>query len=145
MPVANAIVTNTYFDTIEIANHLKNVEYIIMAAPAPEQFKNTPIQFSIFLNTTDKLPQDVQEAIFGKFLQENSIENPDKILSKLMPVGFSMSKQDTPMPLLLVKSEDQKSIPHRVMHVFDFLADSDKFFEAKQERLTGWSYSYNEE
>lgn len=145
MAVANAIVTDKYFDTIEIADHLKNVEYIVMAAPAPDHFKDTPIQFTIFLNTDDKLPQDIQEAVFGKFLQENGIENPAEIMSQLMPVGFSMSQQDTPMPLLLVKQEDQKSIPYTVMHVFDFLADSDNFFEAKQEKLTGWSYSYVEE
>jgi len=143
--VANAIVTDKYFDTLEISNHLKNVEYIIMAAPAPEQFKKTPIQFTIFLNTQDRLPQDVQEAVFGKFLEENSIKNPDKIMSQLMPVGFSMSQQDTAMPLLLVKKEDQTSIPNIPMHVYDFLADSDNFFEAKQEKLTGWTYSYNEE
>ena len=142
MAVANAIVTDTYFDAIEIANHLKNVEYIIMAAPAPSNFKDTPIQFTIFLNTDDKLPQDVQETVFGKFLQENGIENPSQIMSKLMPVGFSMSQQDTPMPLLLVKSEDQNSIPNTFMHVYDFLADSENFFEAKNEKLTGWSYSY---
>jgi len=143
--VANAIVTDKYFDTLEISNHLKNVEYIIMAAPAPEQFKKTPIQFTIFLNTQDRLPQDVQEAVFGKFLEENGIKNPDKIMSQLMPVGFSMSQQDTAMPLLLVKKEDQTSIPNIPMHVYDFLADSDNFFEAKQEKLTGWTYSYNEE
>jgi len=143
--VANAIVTDKYFDPIEITEHLKNVEYIIMAAPAPEQFKETPIHFSIFLNTSDRLPQDVQEAVFGKFLEENGIRNPDKIMSQLMPVGFSMSQQDTAMPLLLVKKEDQASIPNRPLHVYDFLADSDNFFEAKQEKLTGWTYSYNEE
>ena len=145
MAVANAIVTDKYFETIEIANHLKNVEYIIMAAPAPEQFKETPIQFSIFLNTSDKLPRDIQESVFDKFLKDNGITNPDKIMSQLMPVGFSMSQQDTAMPLLLIKQEDQKSIPYRLMHVYDFLADSDNFFEAKQEKLTGWTYSYNEE
>ncbi|RLA78617.1 MAG: hypothetical protein DRG78_14695 [Epsilonproteobacteria bacterium] len=143
--VANAIVTDKYFDLIEIKNHLKNVEYIIMAAPAPEQFKETPIQFTIFLNTSDELPRDVQEAVFEKFLKENGIRNPDKIMSQLMPVGFSMSQQDTAMPLLLVKKEDQTSIPNIPMHVYDFLADSDNFFEAKQEKLTGWTYSYNEE
>ena len=145
MAVANAIVTDKYFDTIEIQNHLKNVEYIIMAAPAPEQFKETPIQFSIFLNTQDKLPQDIQEAVFEKFLEENGIRNPEKIMSQLMPVGFSMSQQDTAMPLLLIKPDDQASIPNIAMHVYDFLADSDNFFEAKQEKLTGWSYSYNKE
>ncbi len=143
--VANAIITDKYFDTIEITSHLKNVEYIIMAAPAPEQFKETPIQFSIFLNTTDELPREIQESVFDKFLQDNGITNPDKIMSQLMPVGFSMSQQDTAMPILLIKQEDQKSIPHRLMHVYDFLADSDNFFEAKQEKLTGWTYSYNEE
>ena len=143
--VANAIVTDKYFDSIEIKDYLKNVEYIIMAAPAPEQFKETPIQFTIFLNTSDELPREVQEAVFDKFLQDNGIINPDKILSQLMPVGFSMSQQDTAMPLLLIKQEDQKSIPHRLMHVYDFLADSDNFFEAKQEKLTGWTYSYNSE
>jgi hypothetical protein len=64
-------------------------------------------------------------------------------MSKLMPVGFSQSLQDTPMPLLLVKPEDQRSIPYAVMHVMDFLADSDNYNEAKIESLTGWSYSYN--
>jgi len=145
MAVANAIITEKYYDQIEIEAHLKNVEYIIMAAPAPTQFTDTPIQFTIFLNTSDALPQDIQEAVFGKFLEENGIRNPDKIMSQLMPVGFSMSQQETAMPLLLVKKEDQNSIPNKVMHVYDFLADSDNFFEAKQEKLTGWTYSYSEE
>ncbi len=145
MPVANAIITDKYFDPIEIAEHLKNVDYIIMAAPAPEHFTETPIQFTIFLNTADKLPNDVKEAVLDKFLDDNGIRNPKELMSQLMPVGFSMSQQDTAMPLLLIKPEDQQSIPYRLMHVMDFLADSDNFFEAKQEKLTGWTYSYNEE
>jgi len=143
MAVAQAIITDEYFTIDEITQHLENVEYIIMAAPAPSHFKDTPIQFSIFLNTQDKFPQDVKDAILDKFLEENKITNPIEVMSQLMPVGFSMSQQDTPMPLLLVKPEDQKSIPYAVMHVIDFLADSENFFEAKQEKLTGWSYSYN--
>lgn len=114
-----------------------------MAAPAPEHFKDNPIHFTIFLNTQDKLPQDVKDSILDKFLDDNKIENPIEVMSQIMPVGFSMSAQDTPMPLLLVKPEDQKSIPYAVMHVMDFLADSDNFYEAKTEKLTGWSYSYN--
>jgi len=145
MAVANAIITDKYFDPIEIAEHLKNVDYIIMAAPAPEHFTETPIQFTIFLNTADKLPNDVKEAVLDKFLDDNGIRNPKELMSQLMPVGFSMSQQDTAMPLLLIKPEDQQSIPYRLMHVMDFLADSDNFFEAKQEKLTGWTYSYNEE
>jgi hypothetical protein len=140
---ANAIKTDKYFEPIEISKHLENVEYILMAAPAPTHFKDTPIHFTIFLNTSEELPQDVQAAILDKFLDENKIEKPAELMSKLMPVGFSQSLQDTPMPLLLVKPEDQRSIPYAVMHVMDFLADSDNYNEAKIESLTGWSYSYN--
>ena len=141
--IAKPIQTDTYFTPDEIQKHLKNVEYIIMAAPAPSHFKDTPIQFSIFLNTQDKFDKDIKDAILDKFLDDYKITNPKEIMSQLMPVGFSMSKQDTPMPLLLVKQEDQRTIPHAIMHVIDFLADSDKFHEAKIEKLTGWSYSYN--
>ncbi|QOY54144.1 hypothetical protein HUE87_09670 [Candidatus Sulfurimonas marisnigri] len=140
---AKAIKTDKYFNPSEISKHLENVEYIIMAAPAPSSFKNTPIQFTIFLNTDEKLPQDVKDAILDKFLDENSIKSPIEVMSQLMPVGFSMSSQDTPMPLLLVSPEDQRSIPYSVMHVMDFLADSDNFYEAKTHKLTGWTYSYN--
>ena len=141
--IAKPIQTDTYFTPDEIQKHLKNVEYIIMATPAPSHFKDTPIQFSIFLNTQDEFPQDIKDAILDKFLDDYKIVNPAEVMSQLMPVGFSMSAQDTPMPLLLVKPEDQKTIPYVVMHVIDFLADSDKFHEAKVEKLTGWSYSYN--
>ncbi len=140
---AKGIVTDTYLDSIEIVQHLKNVEYILMATPAPSHFSKTPIQFTIFLNTDEKFSQDIKDAILNKFLEENSIVNPAEVMSQTMPVGFGRSKQDTAMPLLLVKPEDQGSIPSTLMHVIDFLGDSDKFFEAKTEKLTGWSYCYN--
>ena len=140
---AKPIVTDKYFNIDEITNHLKNVEYIIMAAPAPEKFTETPIHFTIFLNTQDRLPEDVKSAILDKFMHENAIRNPQSIMSQTMPVGFSMSAQETPMPLFLVKQEDQMSIPYASMHVIDFLADSDNFYEAKTHKLTGWTYSYN--
>ena len=142
--VAKGIVTDKYFEIDQIKKHLENVEYIIMAAPAPSHFKDTPIHFTIFLNTQDQFPQDIKDAILDKFMDENKIKNPIEVMSQLMPVGFSMSQQDTPMPLLLVKQEDQRSIPYEVMHVIDFLADSENFFEAKSEKLMGWSYSYND-
>jgi len=140
---AKAIKTNTYFTKEDITKHTKNVEYIILATPAPTQFKETPIHFTIFLNTDEKFSQDIKDTILDKFKDENDIQNPIKIMSQLMPVGFSMSSQETPMPLLLIKSEDQNSIPHTIMHVIDFLADSDKYMEVKTHNLTGWSYSYN--
>jgi hypothetical protein len=140
---AKAIKTERYLSKEDIQKHLQNVEYIIMAAPAPEHFKDTPIHFTIFLNTDEQLPEDIQNAILEKFRQENSIGKPAELMSQLMPVGFAISTaQDTPMPMLLVKPEDQKSIPYAVMHVMDFLADSDAFYEAKEKSLTGWSYSY---
>jgi hypothetical protein len=143
MMQANAIKTEKYLSKKEIQEHLAKVEYIIMAAPAPEHFKQTPIHFSIFLNTNEKLPKEAQEAILKKFLQENQIGKPAELMSQLMPVGFGVSTaQDTPMPMLLIKSEDQRSIPSNVMHVMDFLADSDNFSEAKKDNLTGWSYQY---
>ncbi len=142
---AKAIVTDEYLDHNEIQEHLKNVEYIIMAAPAPSQFKETPIHFTLFLHTPQTLPKEIQDAVFEKFLKENSIKNPTQIMAKLMPVGFGKSQQETPMPLLLVKKEDQFSIPSAPMFVFDFLADSDNFFEAKTHALTGWTYSYDQD
>ena len=140
---AKAIVTDKYFNMGEINKHLENVEYIIMAAPAPETFLDTPIHFTIFLNTAEKFPQDVKDAILDKFMDDNAIKNPKEVLSQVMPVGFAMSQQDTPMPLLLVKKEDQMSIPYALMHVIDFVADSENFYEAKTHKLTGWTYSYN--
>lgn len=141
---AKAIQTDKYLETEEIQKHLQNVEYIIMAAPAPESFHETPIHFSIFLNTSEKLPKDVQGAILDKFMDDNGITNPQEMLSQLMPVGFGINtQQDSPMPLLLVKAEDMQSVPHTPMFVMDFLADSESFYEAKTHKLTGWTYSYN--
>jgi hypothetical protein len=137
------IKTQYYLTPNEIKKHLEKVEYIIMAAPAPEHFAKTPLHFTIFLNTQEQLPQDIQEAVLEKFLQENSIGKPAELMSQIMPVGFAVSQnQETPMPMLLVKPEDQRSIPYAVMYVMDFLADSNNFNEAKEKQLTGWSYTY---
>ena len=141
---AKAIQTSKYLEVNEIQKHLENVEYIIMATSAPEKFVDKPIHFTIFLNTADRLPKDIQEAILDKFLDENGISNVGELLSQLMPVGFGLNtQQDTPMPMLLVKQDDQRSIPHVPLFVMDFLADSENFYEAKTHKLTGWSYSYN--
>lgn len=140
---AKAIKTDKYLSLDEIKKHLQNVEYIIMAAPAPEQFTQTPIHFTIFLNTDDDIPQDIQTEILDKFRSEHKIGEAAELMSQLMPIGFALSSgQETPMPLLLVKAEDQRTIPYAVMHTMDFLADSDAFNEAKIDNLTGWSYAY---
>lgn len=140
---ATPIKTLKYLTPTEIQKHLENVEYIIMAAPAPDYFASSPIHFTIFLNTAESIPKDIQEAIFDKFLDENGIRNPVEVMSQVMPVGFSEGTQETLMPLLIVKQEDIKHIPNVPLMVMDFLADSDNFSEAKDKSLTGWSYSYN--
>lgn len=140
---AKAIQTLSYLEYDEIQKHLDGVSYIIMATPAPEQFKETPIHFTLFLNTQTNLPKEVQEAVFEKFLNENMIRNPKEVMSQIMPVGFSKGTHETHMPLLLVKHEDMQSIPHIPIFVMDFLADSDNFIEAKTNNLTGWSYVYD--
>lgn len=143
MQSAEAIKTLKYLSIDEIKKNLDGVEYIIMAAPAPDNFKETPIHFTVFLNTSDDLPKDIQEAILDKFLYQEEIKNPNEIMSQLMPVGFSQGVQDTFMPMLLINQSDIMSIPNTPMFVIDFLADSNNFKEAKEKSLTGWSYSYN--
>lgn len=140
---AEAIKAQEYLSFDEIQNHLENVEYIIMSAPAPKEFKNTPIHFSIFLNTQDNLPEDIQEAVLNKFLIEQNIKKPEKLLSQMMPVGFAKTSQETLMPMLLIKTQDMQSINYVPMFIMDFLADSDDFKQTKEDDLTGWSYSYN--
>lgn len=139
---AKPIKTKHYLTPKEIQEHLNNVEYIIMATPSPDFFEDTPIHFTIFLNTDENLPKDIQEAVLDKFLEENNMSKPKELMAQIMPVGFAVSQQDTPMPMLLVKPEDQRSIPYGIMFVYDFLADSENFTEVKEKSLTGWSYSY---
>lgn len=138
-----AIKTLRYLEVDEIYAHLQNVEYVIMAAPAPDNFKETPIHFTIFLNTSENIPKDILKAVFEKFMQEEGIRDAREVMIEIMPVGFSESLQETFMPMLLIKEEDTRSIPSIPMLVMDFLADSDNFLEAKEKNLTGWSYGYN--
>ena len=142
MPVAQSIETQKYYDIIEIKQNLKNVEYIIMAQPAPKQFADTPIHFTIFLNTSENIPKEIQDDIFNRFLNNEGIYNTKELMMRIMPVGFSLGAQDTPMPLLIVRPEDMQEIPNTPMFVMDFLADSENFMEAKTHALTGWTYSY---
>jgi len=60
-----------------------------------------------------------------------------------MPIGFAITSQETPMPMLLLNTQDMQNINHIPMFIMDFVADSDNFQETKEKDLTGWSYSYN--
>jgi len=145
MQESTAIKTTHYLTQNEIDQLLEKVEYIIMAAPSPDTFSETPIHFTIFLNTTQELPNDIKDAVLEKFLSENNIKNPIHIMSQLSPVGFATTKQNTPMPMLLIQPQDIMSIPHKYLHVIDFLADSSSYKEVKKDSLTGWSYVYENE
>jgi len=141
--VKEAIKTLHYLSLGEIEKLLQNVEYIILVTPSPENFqKEAPIHFTIFLNTQQELPQDIKEAVLEKFLNENGIQNPLHVMSELAPVGFATTKQETPMPMLLIQRQDIYSIPHTFLHVIDFLANSEEYDEVKKQSLTGWSYVY---
>ena len=135
-----AIKTEQYLGHEEITTLLEKVEYIIMAAPAPENFTKTPVHVTIFLNTSEYFSQDIKEMIFDKFCSDYKITASAEVMSQIMPVGFAYTTHETPMPMLLVKPQDQNSIPFTPLHVIDFLADSDEFEEVVQKSLTGWSY-----
>lgn len=139
----DVIKTNRYFGLSEIDTHLEGVEYIIMATPSPETFRASPIHFTIFLNTGEKLPEDVEKAVFEKFCLQYGISNTAEYVGGVGSVGFAETDQETPMPMWLIKEEDRRNIPYTLMFVMDFLGDSQEFKEVKINSLTGWSYSYN--
>lgn len=142
MQTHEALKTQRYFDKAEIAAHLEGVEYIIMAAPSTRQDAQAPIHITIFLNTTDDLPPQIQQAVLEKFAAQYKLFNISDIFSQIDAVAFAVTDQDTPMPMHLFKDEDKKNLPHGLMHIIDFEADSEDFKEAKS-GSTGWSYSYN--
>ena len=142
MQTHEAIRTEHYLTPAEIEAHLDGVEYIIMAAPTTRDNPRTPIHFTIFLNTTDVLPHEIQEAILGKFAEQYKITNIQDVFSQIDAVAFAVTNQDTNMPMHLFKDDDKKNLEHGFMHIIDFEADSVDFGEAKA-GSTGWSYSYN--
>jgi len=143
---AEAIKTTSYLSLDEIKKHLDKVEYIILVAPSPDQFiEEAPIHFTIFLNTDKELPIGVKEAVLDKLFDELGLTSkPLHLLAQLMPVGFATTKQQTPLPMLLIQPQDIHSIPHTYMYVVDFLANSNDFKEVTKDSLTGWSYVYED-
>jgi hypothetical protein len=53
-----------------------------------------------------------------------------------------MTTQETPMPKHIVDDAEARTIPWTLLHIIDFLGDSERFKEAK-DGLSGWTYSYN--
>jgi hypothetical protein len=139
----NVIKVQRYLDKDEIKKHLEKVEFIIMAAPSTRQNPKYPIHFTIFLNTQDDIPFDIQDKILDKFCAEHDITVTHDVLQSLGNVAFADVGYDTIMPQYLFKDEDASSLEHTKMHIIDFEADALGFKEPK-EGQTGWSYSYEE-
>lgn len=132
----------SYLSRSEINDHLKNVEYIIMAAPSMMAAPELPLHFTLFLNTQENIPEEIKPQLLEKFCQEYHITQTSHVLSNLERIAFAQTSQDTPMPRHLLDDAEANAIPWTLMHIIDFLGDSEGFKEAK-DGLSGWSYSYN--
>ncbi len=132
---------NGYLSYGEIEELLQGVEYIMMASPSlvKDAF---PLHFTIILNTSDVIPEEIKPLILEKFCREHAITATSHVLSNLERIAFAMTPQETPMPRHLIDDAEARTIPWKLLHIIDFLGDSTEFKEAK-EGLSGWSYSYN--
>ncbi|MDD2828513.1 MAG: hypothetical protein PHW18_02935 [Sulfuricurvum sp.] len=132
----------TYLSRNEIEEHLANVDYILMAAPSMMAPPELPLHFSIFLNTSNPIPDEIKPQILDKFCSQLGISKTRYVLSDLVRVAFAITPQETPMPRHLLDEAEANTIPWVTMHIIDFLGDAEGFKEAK-DGLNGWSYSYN--
>ena len=62
---------HSYLSPSEIQAHLEKVEFIIMAAPSLLPSPALPIHFTIILNTSDPIPEEIKPLILEKFSQEH--------------------------------------------------------------------------
>lgn len=132
----------SYLSLGEINQLLEKVEYILMAAPSMMKEDQLPIHFTIILNTADLIPEDIRPLLLEKFCAELGITATSHVLSNRERIAFALTTQETPMPKHIVDDNDARTIPWTLLHIIDFLGDSEEFKEAK-EGLSGWSYSYN--
>jgi hypothetical protein len=101
-----------------------------------------PLHFTVILNTSDAIPQNIKEQLLEKFCAELGITQTSDILNNRERIAFALTTQDTPMPHHIVDDVQAATIPWKLLHIIDFLGESDAFQEAK-DGLSGWSYSYN--
>lgn len=141
MQEMQALKIHSYLSAGEIISLLENVEYIIMVSPSlmPEEH---PIHFTIILNTADVIPEEVKPLILEKFCREHNITATSYVLSNRERIAFALTSQETPMPKHIIDDGEANTIPWTLLHIIDFLGDSEGFKEAK-DGLSGWSYSYN--
>ncbi|MDP3291941.1 MAG: hypothetical protein Q8M43_07920 [Sulfuricurvum sp.] len=141
MQEMQALKINSYLSSGEIKRLLENVEYILMASPSM-MADELPIHFTIILNTSDVIPEEVKPLVLKKFCRELNITATSHVLSNRERIAFALTTQETPMPKHIVDDAEANSIPWTLLHIIDFLGDSTDFKEAK-DGLSGWSYSYN--
>ncbi|MDP2849552.1 MAG: hypothetical protein Q8O20_00605 [Sulfuricurvum sp.] len=141
MQEMQALKINSYLSSGEIERLLENVEYILMASPSM-MADELPIHFTIILNTSDVIPEEVKPLVLEKFCRELNITATSHVLSNRERIAFAMTTQETPMPRHIVDDAEANTIPWTLLHIIDFLGNSDGFKEAK-DGLSGWSYSYN--
>ncbi len=132
-----------YLAADAIEAHLEGVEYIVMAAPSMRDNAKAPLHITLFLNTKEMLPADIQKAVLNKFASQFGLRDISDLFSQLDNVAFALTKMDTPMPMHLFTAEEKRQLPSTTMFVMDFEADSDNFPEVKKEQLTGWTYAYD--
>ncbi|MFA5215376.1 hypothetical protein [Sulfuricurvum sp.] len=141
MQEMQALKVHSYLSQSEIQKQLEGVEYILMASPSM-MVDELPIHFTIILNTADVIPEEVRPLLLEKFCRELGITATSHVLSNRERIAFAMTTQETPMPKHIVDDAEANSIPWTLLHIIDFLGDSEGFKEAK-DGLSGWSYSYN--
>ena len=141
MQEMQALKVHSYLSSGEITKLLEKVDYILMASPSM-MADELPIHFTIILNTSDIIPDEVKPLILEKFCRELGITATSHVLSNRERIAFAMTTQETPMPKHIVDDAEANGIPWTLLHIIDFLGDSEGFKEAK-DGLNGWSYCYN--
>lgn len=141
MQEMQALKINSYLSSGEIVTLLEKVEYILMASPSM-MVDELPIHFTIILNTADLIPEEVKPLLLEKFCRELGINATSHVLSNRERIAFALTTQESPMPKHIVDDAEANTIPWTLLHIIDFLGDSEGFKEAK-DGLSGWSYSYN--
>ncbi len=134
---------HSYLSHNEIAEHLKNVEFILMAAPSMMAPPAHPLHFTIILNTSEVIPEEIKPLILEKFCREHGITATSHVLSNPERIAFALTPQNTPMPKHIIDPAEASTIPWTLLPIIDFLGDATGFKEAK-DGLSGWSYRYNE-
>lgn len=133
---------NTYLSHNEIQTLLEKVDFIIMAAPSLQSAPAPSLHFTIILNTADLIPDAIKEQLLEKFCFDYNITDMKYVLNNRERIAFAITSQDTPMPQHLVDDAQANTVPWTLLHIIDFLGESEDFQEAK-DGLSGWSYSYN--